>query len=176
MVDLRKLNKDSVVVDAGAYIGEFSDGLRRYIDCRIISIEPTRTNIETLKSKNTEVIEGALVGRNEPKEMTLYRFRKDTGNTLYPIAREYPERYSVKTVTLDDIFKMCKRVNFLKCDIEGAEKNLIKTMTQEDADRIDQISIEFHYSMQRPLLRRLRKLGYKTLQFSYREYYLAKSL
>lgn len=170
-VNLRKLGKDSVVVDAGAYMGEFSDGLRRYKDCRIISIEPTKTSIEILKTKNLEVIEKALVGRDYPKEMTLYCFRKDTGNTLHPIKRDYPERYQVETITLDDLFKLCKRINFLKCDIEGAEKNLINTMTQEDADKIDQISMEFHYSLQKPLLRKLRKLGYKMLQFNYREYY-----
>lgn len=173
-VNLKKLNRGSLVVDAGACVGEFSDGLKRHVDCRVISIEPTRASIETLKNNGKEVIEGALVGRGSPKEMTLYCFRKPTGNTVKPILRDYPERYPVKTVTLDDLFKKYGKIDFLKCDIEGSEKDLINTMTQEDADKIDQISIEFHYSRHNRLMKKLKKLGYKALRFSYREFYFYK--
>lgn len=161
-IDVDKLNEDSVVVDAGACFGEFIDRIREQVKCRIIAIEPNPFPVEHLAAKEVDVLEGALVGRSMPKEMTFYDYpQKERGNLfeLYPSSNE---NYSVMTLTLDDVFKKTDKVDLLKLDIEGAEKDLIETMTKEDADKIGQISMEVHSNCDiNQLKEQLEKLGYK---------------
>lgn len=172
-VDLNRLNEKSVIVDAGACVGEFIDGIRKYVNCRIIAIEPSKENIKELRRKNVELIEAALVGRDFPKSTNFYKNKKnDAGSVVY--IRNAEASYEVSAVTLDDIFKLCKRIDYLKCDIEGAEKNLIETMTQKDAKKIGQISLEFHYDAKSKMIHKLNQLGLRHTPYNKRELYFCK--
>jgi len=56
------------------------------------------------------------------------------------------EIYSVPTIKINDIFKKLNidNIDYLKMDIEGAEGEVIETMSEETASKIKQISLERH--------------------------------
>lgn len=161
-VDLDKLDRFSVIVDAGACFGEFIDKIREQVNCWILAIEPNPRSVPGLKEKQVEIMERALVGRNMPKEMTFYDYPQRERGNLFNLYPNSSESYSVATTTLDDVFEKHNTIDLLKLDIEGAEKDLIETMTQEDADRIVQISMEVHKNCDiNSLKEKLEQLGYK---------------
>ena len=43
-VDLSRLNEESIIVDAGACTGEFIEEIRKYVNCKIVAIEPDPDN------------------------------------------------------------------------------------------------------------------------------------
>ena len=76
---------------------------------------------------------------------------------------------SVEMITLARLFELLgtDRVDLLKVDIEGAEWDVLSTLTPAVAQRIDQITVEFHDFMdpaERPrteqCIARLEGLGF----------------
>jgi hypothetical protein len=61
---------------------------------------------------------------------------------------------SVEMITLARLFELIepKHVDLLKVDVEGAEWDVLSSLTPALADRIDQITVEFHDFMD-PALR-----------------------
>ena len=81
-VDLDRLDKNSVVIDAGACIGEFIGDMRSHQQTKhslIIAIEPNKSNIERVqlrkKDMHLRIYQKALVGDED--ELTFY-------NSYYP--------------------------------------------------------------------------------------------
>ena len=174
-VDLDKLNKDSVIVDAGACKGEFIDKIQEYIKCFIIAIEPNPKSTLMLFEKADETFEAALVGRNMPRKMTFFDYPQIERGNLFNLYPNSSENYLVIAITLDDVFRRCEKIDLLKLDIEGAEKDLIETMTQEDADKIIQISMEVHSNCDiNQLKEKLDELGYTTTICPRNELYATK--
>ena len=84
----------------------------------------------------------------------------EKGN-LFHLYGEGDKQCIVPTMTLDTGCINTK-VALLKLDIEGAEKDLIETMTQEDANRIEQICMEVHKNCDiNKIKEKLETLGYK---------------
>lgn len=164
VIDLSRIDDSSVIVDAGACVGEFIQNIRRYEQakrCKIIAIECNFENVDILKTlnfPNVTVCERALTGQNYGDETEFYHHEGlvQWGNIIkfFPTqtARtKNPRRlvaYKVKTLKINDIFSELgiDRIDYLKVDIEGAEADLMKTMTKETASRIEQIYVESHLS------------------------------
>jgi FkbM family methyltransferase len=131
-----KIEKNDVVIDAGANIGTFSilSSLMTGEDGMLISLEPDPFNIEFLKWNkdvnrlvNMRIIEKALWSKKE--RLNFYV------NELYSAASSlysgHAKQIMVEGDTLDNILldlKLGNRSIFLKMDIEGAEAEVIKGM------------------------------------------------
>ena len=69
-VNIKRLNDDSIIVDAGACVGDVIIGLRKYEQtkkCKIFAIECDKLNIAELKKQtfsNVEICEKAFVGQD----------------------------------------------------------------------------------------------------------------
>ena len=146
-----------VVVDAGANTGLAAIYFaNRYTKARIIAIEPEQGNFDLLK-KNVEPypniipVQAALWNKNEEIDLidpglgTLgFMTRKDnsskmlSGDTLH----------KVTAMTVDKIMDdyHLDRINILKIDIEGAEKEVFSD-TSSWIDKVDSIVIELHDRM-----------------------------
>lgn len=142
----------SLIVDAGAHIGLAVIKLRSlYPTATIVALEPDEKNFSILK-KNVEsldnvfLLQGALGSSRSPSKMNLND--RGTGNWGYSIVSSaaVDAKFSkpVKIFSLNDIeFKFGQKINFLKCDIEGGEYEILK----HDAKllhKIDAILIELH--------------------------------
>ena len=82
-IDLSLLNRDSVIVDGGACVGEFIEAVRKYIMCRVIAIEPSAEYSQKINGENIEIINAALVGKNQPSEVMFYSYPNIERGNIY---------------------------------------------------------------------------------------------
>lgn len=142
------------IVDAGANIGLASIYFaNRFPSARIIAIEPEQGNYELLRANlapypQVTALQAALWHRNE--EICLVD--PGLGNWGFTIegggdgrTGSHPIRHRVKAVTMDWILNAFEldRIDILKIDIEGAEKEVFAD-TSAWIDRVDAIIIELH--------------------------------
>ncbi len=124
-----------VVIDAGAWIGDFA----AYASVRgagtVYAFEPTEETFEILQktaelNKNIVPVKKGLSDENVARKF----FPNVTGNSGgngFMIGRDNPDSiettYQVETVTLDDFVRenSIQRVDFIKADIEGFERHML---------------------------------------------------
>lgn len=155
-IDMREIDDDSIIVDAGACWGGFIECLREHEsgrNCRIIAIECDKDNIKKLRERNYRnvmVCKKALVGQDSDNRPIFYQVigKPEWGNFYKKHPGDFAEikEYKVKTLKINDIFSVLdiNWIDFLKMDIEGSEGDILKTMTEETAVKIGQMSIEVH--------------------------------
>ena len=135
------------IIDAGAHIGSVSILFAvRFPDARIIAIEPDPKNFELLKL-NTKCYENIIpinaalwcedtqVGLSNP-DGTSWAFRVDEGN----------KTGNVKAVTLSTLLNEfgILKVDILKMDVEGAEKEIFENTASDWLPRVRILCIELH--------------------------------
>ncbi len=146
-----------VIVDAGANIGLASVYFaNKYPDAKIIAIEPEQSNFDLLKENtspypNIIPIQAALWNTNGEINLVDPGFGKWGFMTDEKTSsKESPDNlcHSVKALTVDKIIADygLKRVNILKMDIEGAEKEVFSD-TSAWIDSVDSIIVELHERM-----------------------------
>jgi FkbM family methyltransferase len=146
------------ILDAGAYTGlSTAYFAARYPGAKIIAIEPSEENFALLirnvsKLENVHAINAALWGESGSLVLTdpgrgywgLTVEESDTGtspdqkNSLVPPSK-------VDALTVADLMSDCEvdRVNLLKLDIEGSEKEVFSNALPW-IDRVDAIFVELH--------------------------------
>jgi FkbM family methyltransferase len=127
------LEEGDYVVDCGANLGVFSFlcSIKVGDKGRVFAIEPVGFFIECLQEslkvncmKNISLLEVALGGEN--REETIYLDSEEPGGSS--IGKETSHPLQIRQVTLDSLVfekKEIPRVDFLKMDIEGSERNAI---------------------------------------------------
>jgi FkbM family methyltransferase len=139
-----------VIVDAGANIGLTSAFFAtRFPDARIIAIEPESANFELLKKNvacypNITALRAALWKEDGP--LTLVD--PGSGAWGFQTRDHHPEDQSMAVVpglTLDSLMARCgiDRIDILKVDIEGAEKEVFEH-AQKWIERVGILMIELH--------------------------------
>ena len=131
------------IVDAGAHIGCASVFFAvRHPDARIVAIEPESGNLELLRRNtapypNIEVVAGALW--HERATLSI----EDGGNSSAFRVREGPG--DIPAMTLPDVLRRigASRVDILKMDVEGAEKEIFAEPPPWLAD-VGVLMIELH--------------------------------
>ena len=146
-----------VIIDAGANIGLASVYFaNKYPDAKIIAIEPEQSNFELLKENtspypNIIPVQAALWNRNEEINLVdpglgkwgfMTDEKKPSGKSPDNVC------HTVKALTVDRIIEDygLKRVNILKVDIEGAEKEVFSD-TSAWIGSVDSIIVELHERM-----------------------------
>ena len=115
-----------VIIDAGANIGCTSVYYaNKYPDALIIAIEPERSNYEMLLKNiehypNVRPINAALWWNHVSK----LSVREDGCHAGF--AFEPNENGNINTVTIGDLFNRYGRIDILKLDIEGAERQILE--------------------------------------------------
>jgi len=110
------LEKGDIVIDAGAFLGEFS-ALASAKDCKAYAFEPLPQMIESCLSKTAEW--------NKNIEICQYAFSDKKGKLTLSFA---DMETSVNVIDLDSFVheNNLPRVDFIKADIEGAERHMLK--------------------------------------------------
>lgn len=154
-INFEYLNNNSIIVDAGSCRGSFIEFVREHLDCKIYAIEPCKTHVEFLNSKNylnVEIINKVLIGKSNinyvnfneyvglPKWGSIYD-RNVTHKKLKEVIS-----YTVNCININDIFKVLgiDHIDYLKLDIEGAEFDVFYSMNKQIASKIYQFSAEIH--------------------------------
>ncbi len=138
-----------LIIDAGAYTGlsalYYSS---KYPSAKIICIEPENSNFEILENNtknlpNITRIKAALYYKNAFLKI------KDTGTGKWGfVVKEVfeSENFDIKAITIEEILKKSgyDKIDILKLDIEGSEKQLFSKNYQTWLEKVNIIVLELH--------------------------------
>lgn len=171
----RLIDPNSVVLDLGAFDGDFAEAVIREFSCRVISAEPVQELLGRIQPHPLhKVLAVAVGGRNQQIKLNVYASRcasvlgaifPDEGSAIQP----------AEMITLSEFRRRTNvdRINLLKVDIEGAEIDLFENSSDEELQSVTQITVEFHdfmYPDQAAAVTRIRDrmrdIGFWVLPFS----------
>jgi FkbM family methyltransferase len=125
-----------IVIDCGAHVGVYTHFSLRQGASQVVAIEPDPVNVECLRRNfKNEIAAGrvlvvAKAAWDSNGTMTLYEGVANSGmNSL--VTDQGGRRMTVPVQTIDSIVQEMKlrRVDYIKMDIEGAERNALKGST-----------------------------------------------
>jgi len=127
---LSKLKPNAVIIDLGANIGSISIPICKLRnDVSVIAVEASsimygylKKNIELNGIINCEILHMAIWVNSE-SEVPFYLPEEQYGKGMIDMNKSSGNFELVKTISLDDLYNQyqCKKVDFLKVDIEGFE-------------------------------------------------------
>ena len=164
------INNDDIIIDVGAHIGLFALLASQFCkDGKIFCYEPIKENykllienIEINKIKN--IFPNNLAVTKETSRVKIFLNDDQSGHSMFIQNNNFVE---VNSKSLSDIFSD-NRINecdFLKLDCEGAEYEIIESLSPDLFTRISKTVIEYHTADTRPEL--LERLINKLKQFSF---------
>ena len=134
----KEIHKGDVVIDIGANIGYYTIMFAKLVgdSGKVIAFEPDPTNYELLK-KNIEIngftnviLEQKALSDNPGKMMLSLNNENTAGHHLDFKNENSINSIEVDVLSLDDYFSYKNiKINFIKMDVEGAESNVIKGMS-----------------------------------------------
>jgi len=170
-VDLDLIPFGSTVISAG--IGEdisFDSGLINLKNCNVIGIDPTekaRKYVENNKNEHFCFLQKALYSESNKKIRIYKNTNPDyVSESITPSHKSVSETdfYEAETISLEDLLNKYKNVSVLKMDIEGAEYEVLSSISKLD---IPQICVEFHHfctdftaNDTEKCIKRLHRMGY----------------
>jgi len=134
-----KNEKIKTIVDLGAHIGAFSVwAAQKFSPKKIVSVEMEKNNLEMLRrnvsansfSNKIKIVSKAIYSQNSKMKLKKHPF--DPGShKLDDSARSHLE--DVKTISLARLIKenRIEKIDFLKVDIEGAEKYILTNQNKD---------------------------------------------
>ncbi len=148
-VFVKDLNDNSLVIDLGASNGIFSAEITKLYNNTCYAIEP---NVELYKNLNQEnIISLNYAISNSDGPIDFYISNNYEASSIlndFENIWKSEKKITVQGITfksLLDILKIDnKKIDLLKVDIEGAELDLIESLTNNEVKNIKQITIEFH--------------------------------
>jgi FkbM family methyltransferase len=137
------------ILDVGAHVGLFSAYCRAINpQIKIIALEPERENfsvlnenIKTNKLKNILTVQTALAGRNGKRGLGI---SADSHNHALSGAEKESRVVTAMTLAavLDEL--KIKKAGLVKMDIEGAEGEVLESLSAEDFKRVEYFIFEYH--------------------------------
>ncbi len=128
-----KVHSGDIVIDAGASIGLFS-AYAASKGAQVYSFEPIQTSLNYLY--NTSMANKSLLGRIEVIPLALHEnkctlhFSIDETNigSASAVMNRQDKTFDVEAISLDEwVFEnKIPRIDFIKADVEGAERNLLR--------------------------------------------------
>jgi FkbM family methyltransferase len=144
------INSDSIVLDAGAYTGEWAQAILDCYNPTIHAFEPDPRNYKHLEGRALAAprlipYEYGLGDRNERVRMTL----EFLGSSVFADGNDKKNVPSAEVEIRDiaDVWKTLAldHVDLMKINIEGAEFPLLERMIEADLlERVDCYLIQFH--------------------------------
>lgn len=152
------LNKDDVVIDCGANIGLFSI-LASLKGCITYAIEPDKKTcaimeqVKILNNMDFKIFQLALSDKNEEKDFYIHPDNCAVATFKRNIVNKNPKPETfltekIQCQTLDNFVygNKIKKIDFIKVDIEGSEKEMLKGAKQTLKEFSPMLSIAaYHY-------------------------------
>lgn len=140
-----------LIIDAGANVGYSALYFnKKYPEAKIIAIEPEASNFEILKMntrdiKNIIPVHAGLWHKDGILEIIDAGFGK-WGFMTVETKKDEKEISKIKTITIDRILKKYgfDKIDLLKIDIEGAEKEIFTRNYDNWLNRVGVLVIELH--------------------------------
>jgi FkbM family methyltransferase len=144
-----ELDDRSVVIDAGAYVGEWSERISRRSAARVYAFEPSPVPLKSLYQRvaghpNVSVFEYGLGARDETATMTL----QGPGSSVHDDVNT--SRFERAPVPIRDVAAVLRElrldnVDLLKLNIEGSEYDVLERLAETEwLPRIGIVLVQFH--------------------------------
>jgi FkbM family methyltransferase len=152
LADGGELPRDAIVVDVGAHIGSFTL-LAAWMapEGRVLAYEPEPSNFEMLERNVglnglTHVRAAACAVGGVAGERELFFSAKPSSTGGHSLVRPGGRSIRVRCTTLDRIVadEALDRIDFLKLDCEGAERELLEGASAETLARVRRGAMEVH--------------------------------
>ena len=147
---LADLDTDSIVLDVGAYFGEWAEEIATRYDPTILAFEPDPINFKRLaqtaeRHPRIQPLEYGIGAKSETVQMSL----EFLGSTLYnsPSAKKNQRFADVRIIDIERAWQDLglEQVALMKINIEGAEFPLLERMIDAGMmTRVDTFLIQFH--------------------------------
>lgn len=170
-----QINEGDVVLDIGANIGLFAHRAETKGASKVICFEPITPTFECLiknKGPKTIVYKNAVGGENKIVEFKIHSDYTQIGGATFsddalPI-KDTIHSEMVFFIDINEIFKsLCKKIDFMKVDIEGGELELLNSITDENLSVLRCLALELHIidekyeELQHTFWSRMVNLGYQ---------------
>lgn len=138
------LSNDSIVLDFGAYEGNWAGAIYNKYKPNIYLYEPVNhlynSLIDRFKNNNKIKIFNYAVGAiNESKEITIH---KDASSFYEPINGN---KTIVKVASIIDIIEPIEQIDLIKLNIEGSEYEVLESIIKYNLlSKIKNLQIQFH--------------------------------
>jgi FkbM family methyltransferase len=134
----REIRRGDVVVDVGAHVGTFGDDALRRGASKVVMVEPDPVNVECIRRNfPAEIADGRVVivpegAWSSAGTLTFSIGVGNSGEGSLVIPDKGSRSIDVRTRPLDDMLRELGigRVDFIKMDIEGAEREALKGAAQ----------------------------------------------
>lgn len=172
------LEKNDTVLEIGSCIGLFALRAGLQGARRLVSFEPNKANFECAvhnakigfkgREANVKYFNAAVCDYDGVAP--FYDVNGVGQHGLFRYQRTVAGR-EVQTMCLDTLFKkkILTKVDFLKCDANGAEYLVFAGISDENLKKIRKLSVQFHHQVRdvapgwrESFLDRLKGLGYQT--------------
>jgi FkbM family methyltransferase len=136
------VHSGDIVIDGGAHVGTFTDEALRRGAAKVIAVEPEPVNAECFRRNfKKEIEEGRVIliekgVWSSETTMELSVAKENSGMNSFVIDQGTGTKVSVPLTRIDTLVRQLglPRVDFIKLDIEGAEREALKggieTLTQ----------------------------------------------
>jgi len=169
------LNSSSIILDLGGHKGEFSSIISDHYQCTCHVIEAMPELFASIKESST-IHKYHYAASDSDGMMAFHLSDNPESNSLIRKTEEYAQTIEVPTISIPSFLKKhhVSRIDALKMDIEGAEIQVFKGMSDDLLRSIKQITVEFHdfipeMQMEKDVLEviaRLKSLGFACIVFS----------
>ena len=165
-----EINDSDIVIDVGAHIGLFALFASQFCKRgKIFCFEPIKENYELLveninSNKIKNIIPFNFAVSKVSGSVKIFLNEDYSGHSMFLETNDF---VIVKSKSLFDIFSEnnIQECNFLKLDCEGAEYEIINSLSSEFLNKIKKLTIEYHLADTHPelleqLVKKLRKLSF----------------
>lgn len=127
------LNENSIVMDIGAYTGNWADQVLKKYNCRLYLLEPVPSFFETLQQKyqNNERVKMKNLGVH-PYTKTFYIDEIDGDATILQEGKNSTSTMLIHLMPLTDIMDSwnLQHIDLLQINIEGAEYDVLDDLIE----------------------------------------------
>ena len=164
------ISNDDVIIDVGAHIGLFALFASQFCkNGKIFCYEPIKENykilIENIEMNQIQnIFPNNLAVTKETSRVKIFLNDDQSGHSMFTQNKNFVE---VDSKSLSDIFidNGIKECDFLKLDCEGAEYEIVESISSDLFTKINKTAIEYHMVDTKPEL--LKQLINKLKQFSF---------
>lgn len=143
-----KGNRD-VVIDIGAHVGEFSCLMAQAGAKRVYAFEPMAANfhglvVNVIQNRFWDIIKPFpfAVGPEHFQELSIGTSKSSAQNSF--LYRKAFNRAKTITYSFRNILQQIEGIDYLKMDVEGAEFEIFKSVSDCDFKNVRYIDIEVH--------------------------------
>jgi FkbM family methyltransferase len=150
------LNRSSIVVDAGGYMGNWTNDISRKYDCFVYVLEPLKMYHNHIidKFKNNNKIIPLNIALSNKTEETTMSIEQD-GSSIF--ANVEGKMESIQCIDIKDFFTSnnIECIDLIKINIEGSEYDLLERIIELNLHKkIKNLQIQFHVFIENCDLRR----------------------